>query len=124
MILVLLGFSILATAFAASLPALSLSKHSTTLSKDSTNSMLSRISFTADDAPRLTDTTAHLPWNSSSTAIASHSPSVIVRYLPPVLPCSCSPNKPVPSNVPLQAKFLFSTYRVLVPTTSLPLKNG
>ena len=122
MILVLLGLSILATALAASLPALSLSKHRTTFSNDSTNSILSRISLTAAEAPRFRDTTDHLPWKSSCTAIASHSPSVIVRYLPPVFPYSCSPNKPVSSNVPLHAKFLLATNLVLVPTISLPLK--
>ena len=60
MILAFPGLSILATSLAASRPALSLSKHITTLSNDSTNSMLSRISLTAPEAPRFKDTQAHL----------------------------------------------------------------
>ena len=58
-ILALPGFIIRATFLAASLPYLSLSKQIITLSKDSTNSMLSRISLTAPLAPRLIETDAH-----------------------------------------------------------------
>ena len=86
--------------------------------------MLSRISLTAPAAPRFRDTTAHFPWNISLTAIASHSPSVMVRYLAPFELKSCSPNKPVPSNVPPVTNPLLATCLVLVPTISVPLKYG
>ena len=80
----LLGVNKSITSFEAFCPASSLSKHITMLSNVSIHSRFSLMSLTALDAPFLILTTGNLQSNISATARASHSPSVIVRYLPPL----------------------------------------
>ena len=78
-----LGSNTSATAEAASRPALSESKHRTTVSNELRYSKFAFTSLTAPWAPVLIETQGHLLPVNSKADMASSSPSQMVMYLPP-----------------------------------------